>query len=74
MLSRINVHLNCKPVLKVQFLNYDNSGIIRSFADRADKGYLSVLRVEETHGLGVVIKSKAGERVCLNGINAFLLG
>ena len=29
-LLRINVYLDCKPILEVQFLNDDNSGVIGS--------------------------------------------
>ena len=68
-LPRINIDLNCKPVLKVQFLNDDNCGIIESLLERADKCYLSTFGVEKTHGLSVIIKSKAGEYICLDRIN-----
>ncbi len=42
-LTGINVHLDFKPILQVQFLHNNNCGIIWSLPERADKGYLSAL-------------------------------
>ena len=72
-LLRINVHLNSKPVLEVKFLHEEYSGIIGSIPERAHKCNRTAFGIKKAHGTCIIIKSKAGKCVCLDGINAFLL-
>ena len=72
-LIRININLNSKPVLEVQLLHDENSGVIGSVPERTNKCNCTAFGIEKAHSTGIVIKGKTGERVCLDSINAFLL-
>ena len=72
-LLRINVHLNSKLILKVQFLHDENSGVIGSVPEWTNKGNRTAFGIEKTHSTCIIIKSEAGESIALDILNAFLL-
>ena len=74
-LLRINVHLNSKLILKVQFLHDENSGVIGSVHERTNKCNCTAFGIEKAHSTGIVIKGKTQVNVSVSTVSTpFCLG